>query len=302
MKHVFESSGLTKRFGDVTALAGIDLALPRGVVVGLIGKNGSGKTTLLRSALGLCLPDAGQAVTLGRATSALGPQELARIGAVHQENRLFGWMTVERHLEYVAGFYGRWDVQRQTRLLERLELDPRERVDRLTPGGVQKLALVIAVCHHPELLLLDEPVSALDPIARAETLAFLLELLQEDGSTIVVSSHVLHDVERVVDWIVCLDRGRRIESAPLEELQERYAEWNVVSRNAGLPVRFVEPFVLEQKSDGRQARLVVRDAASVVDEFSARHHAEIAPRALGLERIFPLLLRAGAERGKEDPR
>ena len=133
---------------------------------------------------------------------------MIRIGFVPQEIRLIDWMTVEQHLSYVASFYPRWDGERQARLLRELELDTASTVGALSSGNVQKLAVILACCHHPELLVLDEPVSDLDPIARGgRLLEFLLELLREDETTIVVSSHVLRDVEKIVDHgCVCLDQ------------------------------------------------------------------------------------------------
>lgn len=260
MKNVFEAEGLTREFGENIALNAVDLAIPSGSIVGLIGRNGSGKTTLLNHALGLLLPTRGTCRTFGVEGAKLGAAELARIGAVHQENRLLLWMTVEQHLRYVAAFHPRWDRERESLLLVELDLDPTQRVKKLSPGNVQKLAVVLAVCSRPELLLLDEPVSAMDPIARERLLLFLLELVREDQATVVISSHVLRDVERVVDRVLCLEDGRVCAHVELDELLESYGEWLVTSRNGGLPRAFDEGYVLRHEGDATQARLVVRGA------------------------------------------
>jgi ABC-2 type transport system ATP-binding protein len=251
--------------------------------------------------LGLALPTSGSCTTFGVDTARLAASELARIGAVHQEHRMLGWMTVEQHARYVSSYYPDWDLDRERVLLRELELDPRARVVRLSPGNRQKLSVLLAVCHRPELLLLDEPVSAMDPIARERMLRFLLELVRTDGTTVVVSSHVLRDVEQIVDRIVCLEEGRLACDTELDALLETYGEWSVTSRNGGLPPVFEEPFVLAQESDGRRARLVVRADGSPMDRtadraaFEARYHVEVAERALNLEAIFPHLV-AGSRR------
>lgn len=219
----FEFESVTRRFGATVALRAVTLAVEAGQIVGLIGRNGSGKTTLLRHVAGLQLPTEGQVRTLECPSESLGSGELGRIGMVHQEPQLVDWMRVDQLLRYAASFHARWDGEREARLLEELELDPAGRVGKLSPGNRQKVAILLAVCPRPELLLLDEPVSALDPIVRERLLAFLIELLREGSTTIVISSHVLRDVERVVDWIVCLEQGRVIADTAMDELRERYA-------------------------------------------------------------------------------
>jgi ABC-2 type transport system ATP-binding protein len=291
MKHAFALDCLTKRFGSVTALNDVTLSIPPCSVVGLVGRNGSGKTTLLRHLVGLYLPTEGTCTTLGIPSPDLGTETLSRIGMVHQENRFLEWMTVAQHLRYVASFYPAWDEDLQNRLLRDLELDRAARVGTLSVGNAQKLGILLAVCHRPDLLVLDEPVSALDPMARETLLAFLLELLRENGNTIVISSHVLRDVEKIVDWVVCLDAGRLRVNAALDELKERFAEWVVTSKTGKLPVYFEEPYVLSHEGNSFQARIYVRDANGRLREFKDRYQAEVQKQALNLERMFPLFLK-----------
>ncbi len=294
---IAEIDHLTKRFDTTTALDDVTLALPRGSIVGLIGRNGAGKTTLLRHLTGLLLPTSGQVTVLGCPAEQLGEAELNRIGAVDQEGDLLEWMTVEQHVRYVAAFYRNWDRALEEELIGLLELDRKSKISALSGGDRQKVSLVIAVGHRPELLLLDEPISALDPIVRERTLDFLLDLLRESGTTIVISSHILRDVEKIVDRIVCLNEGRLVEVGPLDEIQERHAEWIVTSTAASigpgqshLPERFIEPFVLRQSVNGIQARLEVRDGASQIEEFKRRHKVDVAVRPLSVERVLLALL------------
>ena len=290
MESAFEVKNLTKSFGDVTALDNVSVSVPKPAVVGLIGRNGSGKTTLLRHVIGLYLPTSGQCTTLGCSSGKLGPDELSRIGVVHQENRFLEWMKVEQQLRYVSSFYKLWDRDLEERMLDELELESSARVGTLSPGNAQKLGIILAVCHRPDLLILDEPVSGLDPITREQFLKFLLELLQQDANTIVISSHVLHDIEKVIDRVICLDRGRIRADASLDDLQERFAEWRVTARNGRLPAHFEEDFVISREGDSRQARLLVKGASDNLDAFSTKYGADVASSPLNLEQMFPLLL------------
>lgn len=290
MENVFEAAALSKRFGDVTALDGVDIKVPKHSILGLVGKNGSGKTTLLRHLLGLYLPTEGRCWTLGKPSGELGGSELCRIGTVSQELQFLDWMTVEQHIRYVATFYPSWDLEREKRLRDDLELDGDALVGLLSPGNGQKLALVLALGHHPELLVLDEPVSALDPIARNKLLAFLVELLEEDRATVIVSSHVLRDIERIVDRLVCLDHGKVTADSSLDELKETFAEWRVTSRGGQLPAAFSEPYVLRQEVERLAASLLVRQTDSELEDFRHRYGVEVEIHPLNLERMFELLI------------
>ena len=289
MAGILETHNLTKRFDGTTALEDLTISIPAGSVVGLIGPNGSGKTTLLHHATGLYLPSSGSCSTFGVPADRLGPAELSRLGVVQQEGRFVEWMTVRQQLRYVASFYDRWDRDLEQRLLRDLEIDPAKRVAALSSGNAQKLSIVLALCHRPELLLLDEPVSALDPLARETLFRFLLDLLADEKMTIVISSHVLRDIERLVNRVVCLEIGRLRVDARLDELQERYSEWRVTC-DGNLPREFPERFVLQQEMNRSHARLVVRDAAEELERFRARHGVEVTTHPLNLEAMYPFLL------------
>jgi len=285
---VISAETLVKSFGARVALDGVTLSIPRGRVVGLVGRNGSGKTTLLRCLQGLFLPTSGTARLFGTESQRLAEHELARIGVVHQENRFLPWMSGRAHLDFVRSFFERWDETRERRLVDALELDVAQRIGTMSPGSVQKLAIVTAVCHRPDVLLLDEPAASLDPTGREALLENLLGILREDGPAILISSHLLRDVERTVDWIACIDRGRSVVDDALDVLQERYAEWRVTSQNGVFPREFSEPWVLSAAIDGRQAVLTVEAPEDHRALFEARYHAVVESRPLGLERMFPL--------------
>jgi ABC-2 type transport system ATP-binding protein len=282
---------LTKTYSGQVALNGIDLTIPADHVVGLLGRNGAGKTTLLQIAAGILLPTSGTCRTLGQRSDQLDTPQLSRLGLVPQEGRFIEWMTAAQHLDFTASFYPTWDRDLQRRLVEILEVPLAQKIAHLSTGDRQKVGILLGVCHRPALLLLDEPMSSLDPIARARMLDVLLERLRDDGCTVVISSHILNDVEKIVDWVVALDAGRVTENAPFDELQESFAEWTVTSTNGGLPAAFAEPFVLSHQGDARQALLRVRttDPATAA-RFAAAHHAQINARPLNLDEMFPLLI------------
>jgi ABC-2 type transport system ATP-binding protein len=281
---------VTQRFGKHMALRNLSLEIPAGRIVGLLGRNGAGKTTLLHIASGMLIPTEGTCTTLGTPSGQLDTPQLTRLGLVQQEGRCLEWMTVRQHLDFNASFYPRWDRDLERRVIEALEVDPKRKIVQLSPGDRQKVGILLGVCHRPSLLLLDEPMSALDPIVRKRLLDFLLELLRDDGSTVVISSHILNDVEKIVDWIVALDAGELVEDSAFDVLQESYAEWTLTSTNGALPTAFTEPFVINHQGDGRQALLRVRTAEpEAAARFAAAHHVEIRTRPLNLDEMFPLL-------------
>lgn len=290
MTHPVEIRDVTKRFGKKIALESVALTLPARSLVGLVGRNGSGKTTLLRHIVGLYLPTSGECRTFGTASPDLGPAELERIGFAQQRDNFLDWMRARQLIRYVSAFYPRWDRELEEYLVSLLDIDLEARIGTASPGNVQKISLVLATCHHPELLLLDEPLSDLDPIARRDVLTVLLDRFQSDDVTMMISSHLLVDIERIVDRIVCLEKGRIVADASLDELKESFAEWMVTSREGLLPPSYDPAYVISADGDRFQARLLVRDPQSHIAQFQSAYLAQVESHALGLEAIFPLLL------------
>jgi ABC-2 type transport system ATP-binding protein len=213
---------VTKRFRDAKALHDVTLAIPRGAVVGLVGRNGSGKSTLLQHITGLLLPTSGACTTFGTDVRQLDAAELCRIGVVAQHGTLLEWMTAWQLIRHVSTFYPRWDTVLERALTERLGIALDTRIGTMSPGNVQRLSLLLALCHRPELLLLDEPLSDLDPVARRDVAHLLMERVEADRCTIVISSHLLHDIEPLVNRIVCLEQGRVTADDELDALKERH--------------------------------------------------------------------------------
>ncbi|MEJ3748863.1 ABC transporter ATP-binding protein [Actinomycetes bacterium KLBMP 9797] len=208
---MLSAEGLTKRYGRRPALTDCWLSVPRGRIVGLVGPNGAGKSTLLQLACGLIQPTSGTLRVFG-APPAADAAHLARVGFVAQDTPVYAGLTVAEHLRLGARLNPGWDADLAHRWLARAGLDPRQKAGRLSGGQRAQLALTVAAGKRPELLILDEPAAALDPLARVGFLRSLRELVAELGAGAVLSSHLLGDVERVCDHLIVLS-GSRVRAA-----------------------------------------------------------------------------------------
>ena len=207
MSGVIEARGLGKRYRRTWALRDCTLTIPEGCVVGLVGPNGAGKTTLLQLATGLLTPTRGTISVLGEPPAA-SPAQLARVGFVAQDTPVYARMRVADHLRMGAWLNPGWDDELAQRRIGQLGLDPKQRAGSLSGGQRAQLALTLALAKRPELLLLDEPVASLDPLARREFLRSLMEAVAEHGTSVVMSSHLVADLERVCDYLVVLVASR----------------------------------------------------------------------------------------------
>ena len=215
--NVIETSALGKRYRRKWALRGCTLAIPGGHIVALVGPNGAGKTTLLTTAVGLTRPTEGSVTVLG-GTPAGSPAALDRIAFVAQDAPLYRQLPVRDMLRVARYLNHHWDQPRAERRLESLEIPLDQRVGALSGGQKAQLALTIAVARRPSLLVLDEPLAALDPVAREDFLASVVGAAREDGISVLLSSHVLAELERVATYLIVLARGEVRVSAPVREL------------------------------------------------------------------------------------
>ena len=212
--------GIQVSYGAQPVLRGLDWQLLPGQVVGLLGRNGCGKTTLLETLLGLREPGAGQALLFGQAVAGLDDAARARIGYVPQQADLFEWLTPAQLLAYFRSFYPRWNEAKVDGLMSRWDIARDKPIARLSGGQKQRLSIVRALAHQPDLLVLDEPVPSLDPAGRRDFLRELVEQVIDRGTTVVFSTHILSDLERVAFNIAFLSQGRIALQAPLDELLE----------------------------------------------------------------------------------
>lgn len=203
MTAVIETNGLGKQYGRKWALHDCTLTIPEGKVVGLVGPNGAGKTTLLQLAVGLLAPTSGTITVLGGRPGD-GPAQLARVGFVAQDTPVYAGLSVAKHLRMGAYLNANWNQELAESRIGQLGLDPRQKAGSLSCGQRAQLALTLAIAKQPELLLLDEPVASLDPLARREFLQGLMEIVAAHEVSVVLSSHLIADLERVCDYLVLL--------------------------------------------------------------------------------------------------
>jgi ABC-2 type transport system ATP-binding protein len=229
---IIEAAGLTRRFGAKAALDNVRLTVPRGAVFGLVGVNGAGKTTFIKHVLGLLRAKEGTIRVFGRDPTADPAGVLSRIGYVSEDPDLPGWMRVGELIRYTSAFYPSWDRAFAEELRSSFALDLNAKVKHLSKGQRARTNLVLALAHRPELLVLDEPSSGLDPIVRRDILEAIIRTIAEEGRTVLFSSHLLHEVERVADRVALIDSGRVVFSGALDRIKDTHHR---------LTLRFPEP-------------------------------------------------------------
>jgi len=262
MNTVIQASGLGKAYRRTWALRDCSLAIPEGHVVGLVGPNGAGKTTLLRLATGMLMPTRGTITVLGEHPAA-GPAQLARVGFVAQDTAVYARLTVADHLRLGAWLNPGWDDNLARQRIWQLALDPKQRAGSLSGGQRAQLALTLAMAKRPELLILDEPVASLDPLARREFLQGLMEAVAEQRLSVVLSSHLVADLERVCDYLVVLVASKVRVAGEVSDLLASHYRLSGPRRDPGsLPAG--QEVITESHTD-KQSSLLVRTDGPVLD-------------------------------------
>ncbi len=262
MNAMIETSAAGKRYGRRWALRDCTLAIPAGKVVGLVGPNGAGKTTLLQLAAGLLYPTSGTITVLGGQPGTSSAQ-LAKVGFVAQDAAAYSRLSVAGHLRMGEWLNPGWDGELAARRIADLGLDPRQRAGSLSGGQRAQLALTMAVAKRPELILLDEPVASLDPLARREFLQTLMEVVAEQGASVVLSSHLIADIERVCDYLVVLVASRVALAGEVSELLAAHHRLSGPRREPdSLPAG---QEVIEASHTDRQSTFLIRSDGPVLD-------------------------------------
>lgn len=260
---VVETSALAKRYGSLWALRDCSLAIPAGSVAALVGPNGSGKTTLLHMLIGLTEPSAGEARVLGWSPRQQPLLVLPRVGFVAQEHPLYRGFRLGEMLRLGRELNPRWDDELATRRLSSLGLQLGRKVGRLSGGQQAQVALTLALAKRPELLVLDEPVASLDPLARREFLQGLMEAVAEGGLTVMLSSHIVAELERVCDYLVILAAGGVQLVGPIEEILGSHRLLTGPRRDPVAVAR--DHAVVQESHTERQTTLLVRTNGHVAD-------------------------------------
>ena len=263
---VISVTDLTRRYGDKMALAAVNLSVPRGVVYGLVGANGAGKTTLIKHILGLRQAQSGSVRVFDLDPVADPVGVLSRIGYLSEHLDLPGWMSVAELVRYSRAFYPAWDDAYAEELRVSFALNPSTKIKNLSKGQRARAGLLVALAYRPELLLLDEPSSGLDPIVRRDILAAVIRTIADEGRTVFFSSHLLDEVEQVADYVTMIRLGQIVLSAPLSEIKQSY--------------RFVHVHFAESRSEPPAIACVLRWEGCGKDWTAVVHGANELPAAV----------------------
>ena len=262
MTAAIEASGLGKRYKRRWALSDCTLSIPAGRVTGLVGPNGAGKTTLINLATGMLAPTTGTIEVLG-SKPASGPEQLAKVGYVAQDTPTYAGLSVEDHLRFGAHMNPGWDAVLAHKRMSQLGIDPKQKAGKLSGGQRAQLALTLAIAKRPELLILDEPIASLDPLARREFLQVLMETTAEHEISVVMSSHLVADLERVTDYLIVLMSSRVRIAGDIDEMLATHYLLSGARRDpATLPASLQ---VISASHTDRQSTILVRSAEPLLD-------------------------------------
>jgi ABC-2 type transport system ATP-binding protein len=273
MTSAISTTGLGKRYGSTWALSECTLEIPTGSVTALVGPNGAGKTTLLNLAVGLSRPTTGELRVLGHEPGGNTGSLLPRLGFVAQDHPLHRGFTIADMLSLGRRLNPRWDDELAHERLERLGLAPRRRIGKLSGGQQAQVALTLALAKRPELLLLDEPVASLDPVARREFMNTVMEAVSDTEISVVFSSHILADLERVCDYVVILSQARTLLAAPIDEIVASHVLLTGPRSDVAMLARHHE--IVRTTHTERQTSVLVRSASRVFDAAWEIHEIDL---------------------------
>ncbi|WP_437192638.1 ABC transporter ATP-binding protein [Planctomicrobium sp. SH527] len=277
---------LQEHFGKQNVLRGINLEILQGQVVGLIGTNGSGKSTLIKCLLGLLKRSSGQSFLFDEDSWDLTPNTKARLGYVSQEFQIFPWMKVQQVCDYTGAFYEHWNYAHVKQLLSEWSLPSEKRVSTLSVGQRQKLAVILAMGHQPELLILDEPVASLDPVARRQFLQSLIEFTADGDNTVLFSTHITSDLERIASHVAFLSEGTLGYYGELDQLKDNCKRLRIHAF-APLPDDLRLPKTLRSEIDGTHGLITVAEFQPELRPLLAeQYQAQVNVEDLNLEEIF----------------
>jgi ABC-2 type transport system ATP-binding protein len=274
-----------KKFGASEVLCDVSLSIPKGAVLGLIGRNGAGKTTLIRILVGLLMPEAGTARVLGEPVLHMTDASKTRFGYVPQQPESLGWMSVQGMLEFVGSHYPNWDREYVWTSLMRWNISPSQRLAKLSPGERQRVALIRALAIRPEVLILDEPASALDPVARRDLLREIAARAGEAGMTVVFSTHIVSDLERVASHVCFLHRGKLLLNTTVDDLKETHARLILPrERAANLGKHLPGEISRHRRRDGGVSVVLARNHNGTWPDVAATGVGTLEP--MNLEDLF----------------
>ena len=254
---VLETKGLTKYFSKKAALEHFDLKIPKGCICGFVGRNGAGKTTAIKLLLGFLQPTSGSSTVFGCDSMALTPRIRQRIGYVTEGHRLFRGMSIARLEKFQKPFFGKmWDDKFFSEMIEYFELSKKQKIKHLSNGQRAQVSLALTLAPHPELLIMDDPTLGLDPAIRRQFLQGIIRLIMQEGRTVLFSSHILSDVERVSSRIVVIDKGHLRANCSIDKFRESVKKVKL-SFSGKLPEKIDIEGLLNYKIPGNELELVL---------------------------------------------
>lgn len=286
MKPIIEIENLTKYYGTREIVRDLNLSVPSGCIYGFLGRNGMGKTTTIRVLLGLEDPTRGQTKVFGEDSRRLSPETRARIGYLPEGHHVYGWMTVKECGRFQASFFSRWNQDIFESVITHFRLTPKMKAGQLSRGQRAGLCLAMTLAPEPELLVLDDPALGLDPVARRSLLQSMLYVTRQPNRTILFSSHLLSDVERVADRIAVLDGGTLRADCTVEHFRERLRHYVLTFRSQPPPTPDM-PGLLESFRTDRELALTVANPTSETESWLAALQPEsLEPVEMTLEDAF----------------
>ncbi|MDH5589391.1 MAG: ABC transporter ATP-binding protein [Gemmatimonadota bacterium] len=294
MSNAIELKNLCWKAGKSFALQDVSLVVPSGCIYGFLGPNGSGKTTTIRMFMGMMKPDSGSIRVLDRSVPEGMTEILARVGYVPERPHVYPALTVSEQIRWHRSFFSRWDDAWAAELMGRLHVDPDMKISRLSKGQTGKLLILLALAQRPELLVLDEPTDGLDPVVRRDVLTATLDYVSETGATVFISSHLVHELERICDWVGVMDHGHLVAQLPMNDFKNGIKRLRVT----GAPAETADaPFHLLSRArdngTGSTETWIVRDWEDTMRSYFAGVGAELRDVVdLDLEDGFVELLRS----------
>jgi len=283
---LFSIRDLEKTYGSTRALAGVSLEAREGSVIGLVGRNGAGKSTLIRCLVGLHKPTGGSVQIFGQDPWSLDVQSKQRLGYLSENLVPFPWAKVAELIGTCAPLYPKWDHGLAERLLRRFGIEPGERMQALSLGQQRAVGLLLALCPRPDVLVMDEPAANLDPVLRREFLQQVLDLVSEAGRTVLLSSHILSDVERIADRIAMLHDGELLLDRDTDDLKEGVRRVRLMF-DGEVPADLTVPGAVRERRSGHELLATVDGfTEDLPGRLEAETGAQVHVQALGLEELF----------------
>jgi ABC-2 type transport system ATP-binding protein len=294
--YAVETENLGRTFGKFEAVKGVDLRVPKGTVFGLLGVNGAGKSTVIKMIVGHLRPTTGRIRVLGRALEEDLVEIRRRVAYVSENRYLYEWMTVAESVEFTRAFHDTWDDRKAADLLKRFSLPPGKKIRQLSRGNRARLCLLLALSYNPELIILDEPTSGLDPIVRRDFIENIVAEISEEGKTVLFSSHIVEEVERVADYVGIINDGELLLVNTVEEIKASYKRVRYATNGTRPEVTGVPGLLAVENGRHEQVLTVQGFGDETLRALAERGVASPEVLPISLEDIFVDAVRSERER------